>query len=189
MVLENVKLRNKAKKRPDEYQKHFFKRAFKYAEKEYFGKSKNKSRKMSAFYHHHFETIAQKMNVPLVNFYHPDKKTKPGLRTGQKSFNLAYIKLLLRSNSFREVSKAYYQQFKSECIAERKIKIPKFVNYIKTVMAKHGHNPEKMRELIKSSKCKVPWTNSEIEEADKRAIAELESGSFLHNQKGGDEQE
>ncbi len=56
---------------------------------------------MSSFYHHHFEAIAQRMNIPLVNFYHPDKKTKPGLRTGQKSFNLSYIKLLLRSDSFR----------------------------------------------------------------------------------------
>ena len=49
----------KAKKRSDEYQKLFFRRAFKYAEKEYFGKrNKNKSRKMSSFYHHHFDKIS-----------------------------------------------------------------------------------------------------------------------------------
>jgi hypothetical protein len=128
IVLESVKTRNKkAQKRPDEYQKLFFKRAFKYAEKEFFGKSKNKSRKMSSFYHHHFEVIGQSMGIPIVNFYHPDKKTKPGLRTGQKSFNLSYIKLLLRSDSFREVSRSYYRHFKAECIAERTSKIPKFV--------------------------------------------------------------
>jgi hypothetical protein len=56
---------------------------------------------MSNFYHHHFDKISQKLNIPLVNFYHPDKKTKPGLKIGQKSFNKSYIKLLLRSDSFR----------------------------------------------------------------------------------------
>jgi hypothetical protein len=87
-----------ARKRPDEYQKLFYRRAFKYAEKEFFGKrNKNKSRKMSNFYHHYFGNTAQKMNVPLVNFYHPDKKTRPGLRVGQKSFNKSYVRLLLRS--------------------------------------------------------------------------------------------
>lgn len=68
---------------------------------------------MSSFYHHHFEPIAQRMGIPLVNFYHPDKKTKPGLRTGQKTFNQSYIKLLLRSDSFREVSRSYYKQFRA----------------------------------------------------------------------------
>lgn len=163
----------KGKKRPDEYQKLFFKRAFKYAEREFFGKSKNKSRKMSAFYHHHFEIIAQSMGIPLVNFYHPDKKTKPGLRTGQKSFNLAYIKLLLRSDSFREVSRSYYRHFKADCLAERASKIPKFVTYVKGVILKHGHDPQRMAEMIQSSKCKIPWSNSEIEEADRRAMIEL----------------
>lgn len=72
---------------------------------------------MSSFYHHYFEVTAQKMNIPLVNFYHPDKKTKPGLITGQKSFNLSYIKLLLKSDSFREVSRSYHKHFKDDCIA------------------------------------------------------------------------
>jgi hypothetical protein len=175
MVLENVKARSgRAKKRPDEYQKLFFKRAFKYAEKEFFGKGKNKSRKMSSFYHHHFERIAARMGVPLVNFYHPDKKTKPGLRTGQKSFNLAYIKLLLRSDSFREVSRSYYRHFRAECLAERCTKIPKFVSYLRTVIMKHGHDPQQMIRMIQSSKCKIPWTSREIEEADRRAFAELQ---------------
>lgn len=117
---------------------------------------------MSSFYHHHFERIAQSMSIPLVNFYHPDKKTKPGLRTGQKSFNLAYIKLLLRSDSFREVSRSYYRHFKAECLAERKTKIPKFASYVRSVIMKHGSDPQRMAELIQSSKCKIPWTNREI---------------------------
>lgn len=86
-----------ARKRTDEYQKLFYRRAFKFAEKQYFGVRKNKSRKMSSFYHFYFGPIAQTMNIPLVNFYHPDKKTRPGLKVGQKSFNRSYIRLLLRS--------------------------------------------------------------------------------------------
>lgn len=42
---------------------------------------------MSHFYHHHFDSVASKLKTPLVDFYHPDKKTKPGLKTGKKSFN------------------------------------------------------------------------------------------------------
>jgi hypothetical protein len=56
-------------------------------------------------------------------------------------------------------------------MAERKTKIPKFLNYIKNLIVMHGHDPQKIIELIRSSKFKVPWTNSEIEEAEKRAIA------------------
>jgi hypothetical protein len=143
MAIEGLKNKKcKAKKRPDEYQKLFFKRAFKYAERVYFAKKgKNKSRKMSNFYHHHFETIATKMGVPLVNFYHPDKKTKPGLRTGQKSFNLSYIKLLLKSDSFREVIKNYHKKFRQECLAERRLKIPKFLGYIRNALSQHGSDP------------------------------------------------
>ena len=127
------------KKRPDEYQKLFYKRAFKFAEKQFFGKkSRNKSRKMSGFYHHYFGTTAQKMNVPLVNFYHPDKKTRPGLRVGQKSFNRAYVRLLLRSDVFRQVSLAYRNRFYQECINERQKKVGKFVTYLKGVINKYG---------------------------------------------------
>lgn len=113
MALEEVQRKTRtAKKRPDEYQKLFYRRAFKFAEKEFFGKrNKNKSRKMSGFYHFHFESAAQKMNVPLINFYHPDKKTRPGLKVGQKSFNRCYVRLLLRSESFRAVSRAYRGRF------------------------------------------------------------------------------
>jgi len=56
---------------------------------------------MSSFYHYHFDKISNTLNVPLVNFYNPDRKTKPGLKTGQKSFNKSYIRLILKSDSFR----------------------------------------------------------------------------------------
>ena len=71
---------------------------------------------MSGFYHHYFGTTAQHMNVPLVNFYHPDKKTRPGLRVGQKSFNKSYVRLLLKSEVFRDVSRAYRKRFYDDCL-------------------------------------------------------------------------
>jgi hypothetical protein len=67
---------------------------------------------MSKFYHYHFDKISQKLGVPITNFYHPDKKTKPGLKIGQKSFNSNYIRLLLKSDTFKIVSKEYHQKFK-----------------------------------------------------------------------------
>jgi len=71
---------------------------------------------MSGFYHYYFGSTAKCMNIPLINFYHPDKKTRPGLRVGQKSFNRSYVKLLLRSAVFREVSRAYRGRFYQECV-------------------------------------------------------------------------
>ncbi len=58
---------------------------------------------MSQFYHHHFDAVKAALKIPLVNFYHPEKKTKPGLTTGQKSFNSSYVKIILKSVSFRKV--------------------------------------------------------------------------------------
>lgn len=44
-------------------------------------------------------------------------------------------------------------------------------------MAEHGHDPKMIIELIRARKCKVPWSNIELEEADRRAIAELYNSS------------
>ncbi len=63
---------------------------------------------MSQFYHHHFDIVANTLKIPLINFYHPDKKTKPGLSTGQKSFNSSYVKMILKSLSFRKMCMEYH---------------------------------------------------------------------------------
>jgi hypothetical protein len=74
---------------------------------------------MSQFYHHHFDTVAQKEGLPITSFYHPDKKTKPGLKVSFKTFNINYIRLLLRSKSFRGIVKHYHKVFPDECLKER----------------------------------------------------------------------
>ena len=174
-------------KRPDEFQKLFYRRAFKFAEREFFGKRcKNKSRKMSCFYHHYFGATADTMNVPLLNFYHPDKKTRPGLRVGQKSFNRGYIRLLLRSQPFREASQLYRARFEEECFVERQAKVRKFGQYLRTVLNKHRQDAPKLAEAIRSSKCKVPWSNLDIAEAGRRAKQDLEHYQFQFGDSGGD---
>ncbi len=57
---------------------------------------------MSHFYHYHFDTVSANEGIPITQFYHPNKKTKPGLATGQKTFNAKYVKLLLKSKTFLE---------------------------------------------------------------------------------------
>ena len=56
---------------------------------------------MSQFYHHHFDEVTQNNGLSITNFYHPNKKTRPGLEVGHKTFNLAYVRLLLKSKTFR----------------------------------------------------------------------------------------
>lgn len=50
---------------------------------------------------------------------------------------------------------AFYQ----ECLDERQAKVGKFANYLRGVAHKYGEDKGRMMEAIKSSKCKVPWSN------------------------------
>jgi hypothetical protein len=56
---------------------------------------------------------------------------------------------------------------------ERNKKISKFSKYLKGVIAIHHQDSLKIAEIIRSSKCKVPWTNMDIAEADRRASEDL----------------
>ena len=57
------------------------------------------------------------------------------------------------------------------------------------MVKKCGKDSDKMREVIRSSKCKVPWSNLEIEEADRRAHDDLEHYQLQFKETGGDEEE
>lgn len=69
---------------------------------------------MSLFYHHHFDKVSQETSTPITSFYHPDKQTKPGLKIGQKTFNLSYVRTLLKSKSFRMDVKEFHHIFKTQ---------------------------------------------------------------------------
>lgn len=60
------------------------------------------------------------------------------------------------------------------------------MSYLRGVASKHGRDSQKMREVIRSSKCKVPWTNQEIQEADRRALDDLEHYQLQFSETGGD---
>ena len=121
-------------KRPDECHKLFYKKSFKFAENQFFKKKKCKSRKMSYFYHHYFDKASKSQNIPITSFYHPDKKTRPGFQIGFKTFNITYIRLLLKSKVFRNVIKEYHHYFIDECLKERQKKLNSFTNSIKRIM-------------------------------------------------------
>ncbi len=114
---------------------------------------------MSQFYHHHFDSVADSLKIPLVNFYHPDKKTKPGLSTGQKSFNSSYVKTILKSLSFRKVCIEYHEKFKEDCKKERNKKISTFTRSLFAIMDQDKQEKTKLIKFLQSSKCKIPWTN------------------------------
>jgi len=87
------------KKRPDELQKMFFKRAMKFAQDVFLRRRKNK--RINMFYRHHFGELAERLGLSLLHFYHPNKQLKTGIRCGPKTFNYTYVRLILRSQSFR----------------------------------------------------------------------------------------
>ena len=64
----------------------------------------------------------------------------------------------------------------------------KFVSYLKGVVNKYGCDAQKMREVIRSKNCKVPWSNFEIAEADRRALDDLERYQLQFSDIGGDEE-
>lgn len=78
--------------------------------------------------------------MPITDFYHPERKTKPGLRLGCKTFNAKYIKLLLKSKTFKNDIKDYHSLFFDECIKERAKKIMSFTSSIRRVMSRSSED-------------------------------------------------
>jgi len=65
------------KKRVEENQKLFFKKAFKFVEKNYFAQKKNKKRIVKReknyddFYDHYFGEDSKNKQIDMANYYHP----------------------------------------------------------------------------------------------------------------------
>lgn len=125
-----------AKKRPDELQKMFFKRALKYAEDMFM--KKRKTKRINMFYRHHFQEIAKKLDICITTFYHPNRQTKTGVKSGCKTFNFTYVRLVLRSDSFRQVVKNYLNVFLRDNLKERKKKVTKLIEACYKVIEKNA---------------------------------------------------
>ncbi|KAL4463694.1 hypothetical protein ABPG72_009044 [Tetrahymena utriculariae] len=140
---QNNQKNKKKQKRVEEMQKMIFKKSFKHVENQYYRERISKSRISSKdkanlkFYEDYFGQTAQDHRIPLKNFYHPQKQIKKGQKTkentpGQKSFNQAYISLILKSGSFRQKIKYYIDNLILEQIQqERKSKIAKVIANLK----------------------------------------------------------
>jgi|JI61114C2RNA_FD_contig_123_12237_length_1026_multi_2_in_1_out_0_2 hypothetical protein len=85
------------------------------------------------FYRHHFGELAERLGVSLQHFYHPNKQVKKGTRSGPKTFNCTYVRLILRSASFREVTRGYLEQFMKDNLKERRKKIHKLIGACRKV--------------------------------------------------------
>lgn len=136
------------KKRNDECQKLFYKKAFKYSEKKFFKKGRNKSKRMNCFYHHHFDEIATSQRIPITMFYHPNRKTRPGLQIGFKTFNAKYINILLKSKSFMHDVKEYHALFLQDCTKERQKKLNSFSNSIQRIMKRAEDDPRILMKYL-----------------------------------------
>jgi hypothetical protein len=71
---------------------------------------------MSHFYHNHFDLVCKTEGFSITHFYHPNKKTKPGLTLDHKTFNNKYIKLLFKSKTFLEDIREYHKIFIDDCL-------------------------------------------------------------------------
>lgn len=89
------------------------------------------------FYRHHFEDIAKKLDICITNFYHPNRQTKAGVKSGCKTFNFTYVRLVLRSDTFRQVVKNYLGAFVKDNLKERKKKVAKLIEACEKVIEKN----------------------------------------------------
>ena len=200
----------KATKRKEEKQKLFFKSALKHIENRFLtniSKANNDVRKMDIdpdlFYLSYFQDVAIAKNLDISSFYPPSKQRRyPGVKSEIKSFNSRYIELLLSSKRFLEETVYYLQdEFVQNYSKSRLTKIDKLLkkttNIYEQTLSQFGKVDEQNHRafaaelrsqlhdaLIKNAKIKLPWTNSELEEAQgfaKQAIFKfLENGTLLH---------
>ena len=129
---------------------------------------------MCQFYHHHFDQISEMQKIPLTDFYHPNKKTRPGLVCGQKTFNLSYVRLVLKSKSFKADAREYHKIFVQDCMKDRDKKVGSFKAALLKCMNNNYGNQEQLIRYLQSSQCKIPWTSREIQEAWFLAQRELD---------------
>eukprot|EP00331_Platyophrya_macrostoma_P024038 CAMPEP_0176448014 /NCGR_PEP_ID=MMETSP0127-20121128/25474_1 /TAXON_ID=938130 /ORGANISM="Platyophrya macrostoma, Strain WH" /LENGTH=352 /DNA_ID=CAMNT_0017834769 /DNA_START=42 /DNA_END=1101 /DNA_ORIENTATION=+ len=173
------------RKRVEEKQKLFFKATLKYSEKKYFSsaiknsKKKVKKRQLDqqGFYETYFAETAKRNKCDITNFYHPNKKLKGGskkaaaLKTkgtaGLKSFNSTYIDLILSSEQFRNDAYEFMEGcFVQEYIKTRYQKIEKLLKQMEKYLKELETLILKIKEnVMNNSKSKLPWSNSELEEA------------------------
>eukprot|EP01015_Nassula_variabilis_P023904 TRINITY_DN4513_c0_g1_i10.p1 TRINITY_DN4513_c0_g1~~TRINITY_DN4513_c0_g1_i10.p1 ORF type:complete len:301 (+),score=36.81 TRINITY_DN4513_c0_g1_i10:191-1093(+) len=181
-VVKSIQIKKTKPKTKEQNNKQVMRPAFKKLQDKFFRsqlkkpnkkKLQSKEKDQNQFYEHYFGEIKNNEKISIENFYQPIKKSKKG---SQRTYNQNYLKLTLKSQSFREDLLAYVQsQFLEEQQVSRDKKIDELLKKCRKLLAKLGKG-EKDREvqleelkkyILNNSKMKLPWSNSELNSAKK----------------------
>ena len=160
-----------SKKRPEENYKFIFKRCIKYlkeALKTSKGKKMSKKDFNDYFYKYYFEAAAKKENLSIDLFKHPQNRNKKD--NFPKTINIEYISYLKKSDLFLD---DLYKYLDDKLMDEYKeiidSKIDGLFKKWEDQYTKEGSSPESLDKIVNyistNTKCKLPWTSSEIDEA------------------------
>ena len=152
-------------------------------------KSKKKQVKRDSYYEYYWGEVAKEHNVDLSNFFHPNKKLASGKTIAQitsahnpglKSLNTTYIDLILTSDKFKVDTIDYLDNvFLKECQKARVKKIAKLMTKLNSLAKDackkscnlpisgqvEAVNSALRNYLVENPKSKLPWTDSELQEA------------------------
>jgi hypothetical protein len=152
-------------------------------------RTKKKALKREAYYEYYWGEVAKENNIDLSNFFHPNKRLSSGKTTAQissahnpglKSLNTTYIDLILSSDKFRADTIDYLNTvFLQETRNSRGKKINKLLTKLNSLASEASSKAASMPvdeqlEMIKNGiqeylvynpKSKLPWADSEIQEA------------------------
>ena len=169
---------HKINKRPEECYKFIFKHTFKHLKKLFARNNpkhngiKNKAF-IDDFYSHYFNDAAERLKLPIQNFYlplSPEAFRNNKGRVISRTINGWYIALLSYSTSFFCDMVAYINgHFLENYKAQIEAKIGNLCNRWERQFADSFENPrviESITEMVrKSIRCKLPWTVKEVEYA------------------------
>lgn len=158
-------IKKKSQKRPEECFKFILTRAIK-------SLKNNNNFSKENFYIFYFKQSSKDLNIDIINFYYPltCKKNKK-----KQTLNSSYFELIFNSKIFiRDIEifiKNFYEDYRKE--ANKKIK-DFLLKWDSKFSKKNKNNQELLLEiknyLYKNSRCKLAWTNQEVDEAILRVI-------------------
>lgn len=157
-------------KRLEENYKMVFKSAFKQMSSRFriFTKGKRSITDQASFYQYYFSDISDNVTIPLESFFHPNRKIKDSDQKSsahQKTMNSRYLENLMVSTKFCDDLISYLETSFVSAYAEKRVL--KIHNFIEKLTKKFFSNSQVDIQALKyylqqNSKCKLPWSNSEL---------------------------
>lgn len=159
-------------KRPEENYKFIFKRCLKYMKDNLVIQSEKKHKKKEQekqFYEHYFKHIAETEGLSIQQFFHP-KNSKSKYKDAPKTINAEYVANISKSKEFVNNFLGYmHNRLKEDYnkTIDTKIEglIKKWNDMYETADIKEEILQTICEYIEKNKKCKLPWSNNEINEA------------------------